>query len=212
MSICIQSDEAAQHPTPPGSPGRGNAGTEGNPSKYEMVEARHFNSLEFKANSVAKYSPFHILDGEAYWYQHAPSAAQKHIPALISCKIQVGSVHFSVCSKENNTQHTQKTHECPDLCSDNRVCSDDVQPDTTCFIELERLKGPTLCHLYTNCCMTPNTLRDHFIGALSFIRLHYLFPSALCSADLTADCVACLLFLPSYQTSCSAGWYPRVYR
>ena len=54
-----------------------------------MVEARHFNSLEFKPNSVAKYSPFHILDGEAYWYQHAPSAAQKHIPAMISCKIQV---------------------------------------------------------------------------------------------------------------------------
>ena len=88
-----------------------------------MVEARHFNSLEFKPGSVAKYSPYHILDGEAYWYQHAPAAAQKYIPALISCKIQ---------------------------------------PDTTCFIELERLKGPTLCHLYTNCCMTPNTLREHF--------------------------------------------------
>ena len=44
---------------------------------------------EFKSNSVSKYSPYHILDGEAYWYQHAPPAAQKHIPALISCKIQV---------------------------------------------------------------------------------------------------------------------------
>jgi len=44
---------------------------------------------EFKSHSVSKYSPYHILDGEAYWYQHAPPAAQKHIPALISCKIQV---------------------------------------------------------------------------------------------------------------------------
>ena len=59
------------------------------PSQYEMVEARHFNALEFKSGSVSKYSPFHVLDGEAYWYQHAPRNAKKYIPALLSCKIQV---------------------------------------------------------------------------------------------------------------------------
>ena len=109
VCLCPQSDGA------PPSPGRASPGDgkDGNPSKYEMVEARHFNSLvspfpivpialvagspqrcralvqEFKSHSVSKYSPYHILDGEAYWYQHAPPAAQKHIPALISCKIQV---------------------------------------------------------------------------------------------------------------------------
>ena len=34
-----------------------------------QVAARSFNSLEFKAHSVTKYSPYHIIDGEAYWYQ-----------------------------------------------------------------------------------------------------------------------------------------------
>ena len=122
-----------------------------------MVEARHFNSLEFKAGSVTKYSPFHILDGEAYWYQHAPTAAQKHIPALVSCKIQVRAHGCGVCLI--GPFHFVR----PGLC----VVSGGVraQPDTTCFIELERLKGPTLCHLYTNCCLTPNTLREHFLGA-----------------------------------------------
>ena len=107
-SVSRQSDGAPPSPRR-ASPGDGK---DDNPSEYEMVEARHFNSLvspfpivpialaaglhscralvqEFKSNSVSKYSPYHILDGEAYWYQHAPPAAQKHIPALISCKIQV---------------------------------------------------------------------------------------------------------------------------
>ncbi len=94
-----------------------------NQTQYESVESRHFNSLEFKSKSIIKYSPYHILDGEAYWYQFAPAAVKKYIPSLVSCKIQSG---------------------------------------TKCFIEIERMKGPTLSHLYTNCCMCPNTLSEHF--------------------------------------------------
>jgi hypothetical protein len=51
---------------------------------------------------VTKYSPHHIIDGEAYWYQNAPELAQQYIPRMLNCRIS---------------------------------------PDTTCFIELERLAG-----------------------------------------------------------------------
>jgi capsule biosynthesis phosphatase len=123
LGSLVESEEAKQPKSAPGSPSSKKADdTDNDPSQYEMVEARHFNSLQFRPGSVCKYSPYHVLDGEAYWYQNAPLAAQKFIPALVALKIQ---------------------------------------PDTTSFIELERLKGPTLCHLYTNCCMTPNTLREH---------------------------------------------------
>ena len=137
VCLCPQSDGA------PPSPGRASPGDgkDGNPSKYEMVEARHFNSLvspfpivpialaagspqrcralvqEFKSHSVSKYSPYHILDGEAYWYQHAPPAAQKHIPALISCKIQVrrgdcqafGSRVRNACAAGSRTRHASSS-------------------------------------------------------------------------------------------------------
>lgn len=96
---------------------------ENNSTEYQMIEARHFNTLDFKSKSVIKYSPYYILDGEVYWYKNMPIKVQKYFPTLTNYKIQF---------------------------------------DNTCFIVLERLKGPTLSHLYTNLSMNHHTLCEHF--------------------------------------------------
>ena len=57
------------------------------PSEFEAVAARSWNSLEFKSHTVTKYSPHHIIDGEAYWYENAPELAQQYIPRMLSCRI-----------------------------------------------------------------------------------------------------------------------------
>jgi capsule biosynthesis phosphatase len=52
----VESEEAQQPRSAPGSPSSRKADdTDNDPSQYEMVEARHFNSLQFRAGSVCKY-------------------------------------------------------------------------------------------------------------------------------------------------------------
>lgn len=120
-----------------------------------------FNSLEFKTQSVMKYSPYHIIDGEAYWYKNAPEACHKFIPALVSSKIA---------------------------------------EESTCFIELERLAGPTLSHLYTNCCMTPGTLRS------MISTLHAIHEVSRTTQNVMVACQSSCDFALKISRLCNALW------
>ena len=75
-------------------------------------------------------------------------------------------------------------------------------------IELERLAGPTLCHLYTNCCITPNTLRALLTA------LHGLHQAPCAKEDFDIDLVSnytpkiterCANYQAIYDEHCP-GW------